>query len=737
MSVPRGFVIDRNDGRPQRPGSLHTQARLSQWLRFVPPAGVWVMTGKAELGQGILTALQAVAADELDVALAAVQVLPASTARGPDEGMTSGSLSIQDSGQALRHACAQVRGEALSRAAARSGLRVDTLTVRDGTVLGPDGQSVGDYWSLLTPADLDVDHSGLFQPKPASQRRLIGTDDLPRTDLPDKVFGQARYVHDLRLPGMLHGRVLRPPTLTATLPAWPPAGLEAVLAAAPAAARCWTDGRLVAIVADDEREADRLAERVARLLRWQAGEPLPPAHQMPTFLRQAPHEATVCVDRGEPVPTDASACGGRVFRAEYFKPYLAHASIAPSCALARWDGQALEVWTHSQGIHNLRDDLVLALAGESPPVPKHAITVHHVEGAGCYGHNGADDVAFDAVLLALGCTGRPVRVRWSRADEFTHSPFGAAHAVELSAAVDARGRITHWQHRLWSNGYSSRPGRARTPTLLAASQRERATALPLPINPPLAAGGGAERNAVPAYVVPHLKVVNHRLTVMPLRTSALRALGAFANVFAIESFMDELARALGVDALDFRRQHLQDPRALAVLEAATARSTWWFEAKSAGSGHGLGFARYKNSGAWCVALARVVIDTQVRVLDLDLAVDVGMVVDRDGVINQVEGGAIQATSWTLKEQVRWDGGSITSDAWERYPVLRFSEIPQLRVHVLDRPEEPPLGAGEAAQGPVAAAIGNAVFDALGVRVRALPLDADQLLQAVHAAELAT
>ncbi|HEU5294352.1 MAG TPA: molybdopterin cofactor-binding domain-containing protein, partial [Burkholderiaceae bacterium] len=357
----------------------------------------------------------------------------------------------------------------------------------------------------------------------------------------------------------------------------------------------------------------------------------------------------------------------------------------------------------------------------------------HVEGSGCYGHNGADDVAFDAVLLALRCKGQPVRVLWSRADELTHSPFGGAQRVDLRASLDAQGRLTHWQHELWANGSSSRPGRSKVPALLAAGERERATVLPLSINPPAANGGGAERNAVPGYTVPNMKVVNHRLTTMPLRASALRALGAFANVFAIESFVDEIAQTLKEDPIDFRKRHIDDPRALAVLDAVVQRSDWWRSAKQGeGIGHGLAWARYKNAGAWCAVIARVEAGASVRVLNLDLAVDVGMVVDLDGVINQIEGGAIQAASWTLKEQVAFERDVITSSAWDTYPILRFTEVPEVRVHVIDRPDEPALGAGEAALGPVAAAIGNAVYDALGVRVRTLPLTADTITRAVNA-----
>ncbi len=761
MAVPRGFTIERGDGQVPLPGSLHTNRRLSQWLAFSEPGVVQVYTGKVELGQGILTALQLLAAEELDVPLAAVRVHSASTAHGPDEGVTSGSLSVQDSGGALRQACAEVRAMALQRAAEQSGVPLADIAVsagcffdrRSGPAAAPEmlaglpagrafdasfAASLGSYWSLLRAAHLDRETTGTGQPKAAAARRWLGRTAVPRLDLADKVYGQPRFIHDLRLPGLLHGRVLRPPTLDAALA---PGAAEA-LAELPAGVRGWVDGRFIALLATSERVADAAAASLAGRLRWLPGAALPDAHGLPAFLQTAPCQTTVPIERGETLSDaepDTKPDAGTRHHARYFKPYLAHASIGPSCAIACWQGGRLQVWTHSQGIHNLRDDLVLALARETPALTKSDIDIHHVEGAGCYGHNGADDVAFDAVLMALRCPGQPVRVLWSRADELTHSPFGAAHLVALSARLDARGRITHWQHELWANGYSSRPGRAATPSLLAASQRAEAMALPLPINPPLAAGGGADRNAVPGYALPNLKVINHRLTVMPLRTSALRALGAYANVFAIESFIDELARARDECPLAFRRRHLDDPRALAVLDCVVQRCAWWAGRSSEpeGVGHGLAWARYKNSGAWCAVLARVQLGhlgQALRVLDLELAVDVGMVVDLDGVINQIEGGALQSLSWTLKEQVAFDAQAVTSTDWPAYPVLRFSEVPALRVHVLDRPDEAPLGAGEAAQGPVAAALANALHDALGVRLRSLPLNADNILRAVHAAD---
>ena len=724
----RGFVIERQDGQAQLPGSLHTNRKLSQWLSLQTPGRIEILTGKAELGQGILTALRLLAAEELDVDLAQINLISASTLRGPDEGVTSGSLSVQDSGGAIRHACAHLRGLAFQRAASQTGVPSDAITVHAGVLHAADGRVLGDYWQLLQNSDLDIEYDGQYLPKQPHLRRLLGKSDNARVDLQDTVFGRARFIHDLRWPDMRHGRVVRAPSLTAQLSGLP----TELLGQIPADVELWSDGSFVAVVAQQEHLAHTWSERVASALTWQQPEQLPTQHNLPEFLRQADHQTTVPFQQGQADWAAQVDLPGQRFKASFFKPYLAHASIGPSCAVARWDGSHLEIWTHSQGIHNLRDDIVLALAKRLPDLSRKDITVHHIEGAGCYGHNGADDVAFDAVLMALKCPGVHVRVLWTREDELAHAPLGAAQSVQLQACVDPGGQITHWQHELWANGYSSRPGRARSSTLLAASQMAGGEPLPIAINPPLAAGGGADRNAVPGYALANVNVINHRLMVMPLRTSAMRGLGAFANVFAIESFMDEMAIATNQDPLAFRLRHIQDERAKDVLQTVVQRSKWWSSACEEGVGHGMAWARYKNTGAWCAVLARVEVGEQVRVLNLDLAVDVGMVVDLDGVINQTEGGALQSLSWTLKEQVNFDTQHVTSRDWVNYPILRFNEVPEVCVHVLDRPDKAPLGAGEAAQGPVAAALANAVSQALGLRLRQLPLTPDQLLMAIHA-----
>jgi CO/xanthine dehydrogenase Mo-binding subunit len=697
--------------QPKLPGSLHVNRRLGQWLRFLPEGIVEARSGKVELGQGIATALAQIVADELDVALARVRVIPARTATSPDEAVTSGSLSVQESGTALRYACAEARAIYLEAAAARLGKPVAALQVIDGEIVAVGGAHTS-YWALADDALLDRPATASVPPK--STHRVVGTPVM-RLDIPDKAFGRPRFVHDLDLPGMLHGRVLRPPSPAAVLLSVDDSkarALEGVVAVV-------RDGSFVGVIAEREETAVKALERLRAGAAWTERETLPDESALADWLRSQPVETKVVDERAAASPATAA----RTLRARYSRPYLAHASIGPSCALAEWRDDALHVWTHSQGVYNLRADLAVAL-GVAPD----RIVVAHVEGAGCYGHNGADDVALDAALLARAAGGRPVRLVWTRADELAWAPFGPAMAIDLEADVDGAGEVLAWRHELWSNGHSTRPGRAATPTLLAATHLERPFERLLAINPPLPAGG-ADRNSVPLYDFPARRVVNHRLLAMPLRTSALRSLGAFANVFAIESFVDELARASDADPVTWRLRHLSDPRARAVIEAAARRAGWTVWQTRENWGHGIGFAKYKNLGAYCAVVAEIEAEREIRVRRLVAAIDVGLVINPDGVANQIEGGAIQAASWTLKEAVRFDRTRVTSAAWEDYPILKFSEIPAVEVEIVSRPDAPSVGAGEAAQGPTAAAIANAVCDALGARVRDLPITPERIAAA--------
>jgi len=674
-----------------------------------------VSPGKVEIGQGIVTALAQIAADELDIDLGRVQMVRASTAASPNEGVTSGSLSVQQSGRAIRQACAEVRQIFLTSASDRLGVGIDVLTVEDGTISGP-GNVRTSYWELAEHVSLDRDATPGAVPKASAQRTQAG-NSVQRLDIPDKVFAHPRFIHDATLPGMLHGRVLRSELSAAKL-----TGLkEDDVRAATGLVAIVRDGNFVGVVSETEDGAQAALKALRKSATWSSDKTLPDEDQLAAFLRAQPSEPTVIDTRTATTSREAV----RTIQRQYTRPYIAHASIAPSCAMAQWTAEGVHVWTHSQGVYLLRADLALVLK-----LPVENITVEHMEGAGCYGHNAADDVALDAVLLAKAAQGRPVRVQWSREDEMSHAPFGAAMAIEIEADLDAQNEIVSWRHSIWSNGHAARPGRAASPALLAGTELANPFPRTISTNPPQANGGGGDRNSIPLYDFPSWRIESHRLLTMPIRTSALRTLGAQGNVFAIESFLDELAAERGEDPVDFRLRHLSDERAKDVIRAAAKRANWKPD-KQAGTGYGLGFARYKNTGAYCAVIAEVEGAEHISVRRLTIAVDVGEAINPDGVINQVEGGAIQATSWVLKERVRFDRQRITSTTWGSYPILRFSEVPDVQVELIQRPDSEPLGAGEAAHGPVTAAIANAVFDALGVRVRNLPITRDSLIAAME------
>jgi nicotinate dehydrogenase subunit B len=700
-----------------RPGSLAANPRLSRWIACEADGRVRLAVGKVEIGQGILTALAQLVADELHVPMERVHVTAACTDTHPDEGVTSGSLSIMDSGRALRQVGAEVRTLLLVEAARRWSVAADRLVLDEGVVRAPDGRRAS-YAELAEGGLLDRDAGGV-ETIGAAARQWVGTP-VQRLDLPDKVYGRPRFIHDLAPPGLVHGRVLRPPHPGCRVVA---ADLDSIRALS-GVITAVQDGLQFGVLAERSAQADLALRELAGRVRFDVPPRRPPQQDLQAWLQTAPAETTVAAERSQPGPAAV-----RTLRARYSRPFVAHASLGPSCALACWSGERLQVWSHTQGVFNLRRDLALCFG-----CGQEQVHVQHVEGAGCYGHNGADDVAWDAAWLARQVPGRTVRVLWTREGEFSEEPLGPAGLVELEAGLDADGRILEWRQQHWSPGHSSRPGRAATSTLYGSWF----TARPQPelpaINAPLAHGGGAQRNSAPGYDIPRWRVTSHRVLDPALRSSALRGLGALLNVFAMESFMDELAQAAGADPVAFRLRHLADARGRQVIERAVARAGWQpGRPLEEGRGFGLGYARYKDSGAWCAVVAELQVDHAVRVRRLVLAADLGLVVNPDGAANQLEGGAIQATSVALHEEIRFDAQRTTSTDWEGYPILRFSEVPAVEVDLVPS-TEPSLGAGEASFGPTVAAIANAVQAALGVRVRDLPLTAERVLAAVHASK---
>jgi nicotinate dehydrogenase subunit B len=711
--------------RTALPKGLAANPRLSQWATVSPDGTVTLRVGKVELGQGILTALAQLAADELDVEPAQVRMVPANTAEAPDEGITAGSMSIVDSGSAVRQVCAEVRSLFVAEAVASFGLDPDSVTISGGVIADRVSTRATSYGELAERVDLDRDADGHTRPKASGELRVVGTS-APRLDLPDKVAGRPRFIHDLTLPDQAYGRVVRPPSPGATLVAADVAAVKAL----PGVIRVVRDGRFLGVVAETEELVERAATALAAAAQWHEEATLPDEDDLAQFLRTSPVETFVVEDRGPggtAEPQQAGSGAVRRVRATYSRPFLAHAAMAPSCGVARFDASAVTVWSHSQGIFALRRAIAAALG-----LAEVRVTVRHVEGAGSYGHNGADDAAFDAVLLARSVPGRPVHVRWTRRDELSWAPFGSAMVMDVEAGIDRGGNVVTWSHDVWSQGHVARPGYAGSPGLLATAHLAEPSELPPATDPPPANGYGLARNAIPGYDFPRRLIRGHRILRPALRSSSLRSLGAHGNVFAIESFMDELALACGRDPIEYRLAHLTDPRARHVLLAAAELAGWHRrgDTAEAGVGHGIGFARYKGRGAYCAVVAEVAAVHEVRVRRLAIAVDVGRVVNPDGVRNQIEGGAVQATSWTLKERVRFDRVRVTSTDWETYPILRFSDAPAVTVEVISRPDVPSVGAGEAAQGPTAAAIANAVADALSVRVRDLPITTERILATI-------
>ena len=697
-------------------GSLAQGDRLDRWIRIARDGTVTIFTGKVELGQGIHTALAHIVADELDVPLEAVRVAPVDTSQSPDEGVTSASRSVEESGMALRQVAAEIRHALITVAAQRFRVRGDEIALLAGRLSEPRGRSVT-YGELADEPSLHALATGRPSPKRAPEYRLSGTAAGRRAMLP-KVTGLPAYVQDLELPGMLHGRVVRPPRYGAHLQGIDESGL----AARPGIVKVVRDGSFLGLIARREEQAIAALQWAQRAATWEAS--LGPLELGdPRYLLSMPAEEIVVREHGARAIPSAG-----VLEAEYSRPYIAHAALAPSCSVARLDGDGYRVWTHSQGIFALRHELAKIL-----DVPEALVRISHVEGAGCYGHNGADDAALDAALLARAVPGRPVRVQWMRDDEFAWEPFGPAALVRLRAGWDRQGNIVEWLHDGWGHSHDGRPSEGHSEAesaLLAAQHLGRPFREPTRERPETPADGG-QRNAIPIYEFPNARIVDHFVAESPLRISALRSLGAHLNVFAIESFMDEIAVTSGIDPMDFRLRHLADPRGRAVIDAARSLAQWVpGEQGSQDRGRGFGFARYKNKAAYAAVVVEVELDTEVRVRRAWAAIDAGMVVSRDGLLNQVEGGIVQAVSWTLHEAVRSDAAGIVTRGWDTYRTLRFPDAPDVEAVIVDRPDEPPLGAGEAFTGPTAAAIANAVFNATGLRVRDMPITRERVITAM-------
>ena len=718
FSLTRAFAQDQTvpaAAPPSPPGSLKNSPYLDSWIRIDADGVITVFTGKAELGQGFKTAFQQIAAEELNVPFASLKVVTADTKLTANEGYTSGSHSMQDSGTAIQNAAAQARELLLAEAAKRLDVSIDTLQSEDGVVIAPDGRRLS-YGELVSGDMLHVQAQPSSKLKDPSTLKLMG-QSIPRVDIPAKVTGGVAYVQDLRLSGMVHARVVRPPSYGAQLVDCDVAAIEKM----PGVVKVVRDGNFLAVVAAKEFQAIKAMNALANAAKWQEVAQLPKLNDLPSVLTNLASQDSVIFQRSDP-----SVSGQRTIEATYTRPYQSHGSVGPSCAVAQLADGAMTVWSHTQGVYPDRQAIADMLR-----MPPASIRVIHVEGSGCYGHNGADDAAADAAMIARALPGVPVRVQWTREQEHAWEPYGPAMVTRLKASLDAAGKIADWNFEVFSNTHSMRPGGAGC--LLAAQHMAQPVAVP-PAKPiPLPEGGG-DRNAIPIYTFPNAHVVHHFIPTMPIRISAMRALGAYHNVFSIESFMDELAALAGVDPVEFRLNHLDDSRGRDVIEKAAQGFGWRKGQAASDRGFGFAFARYKNLAAYCAIASEVEVNRETgraRLVRAVAAVDSGQVVNPDGLINQIEGAIIQSTSWTLYESVTFDARRITSIDWQTYPILRFDAVPEsIEVHIINRPGKPFLGSGETGQGPAAASVANAIANATGIRLRDLPLTRKRIKDAI-------
>jgi nicotinate dehydrogenase subunit B len=703
---------------PKPPGSLANTPYLDSWIRIDADGSITAFSGKAELGQGFRTAFQQIAAEELDVSFETLKVVTADTKLTANEGYTAGSHSMQDSGTAIQNAAAQVRALLVAAAAKRLDLPAETLRTENGAVIAPDGRRLS-YGELVAADMLHVQAQPKSALKDPATFKVMGRP-LQRVDIPAKVTGGAAYVQDMRPPGMVHARIVRPPSYGAQLTECDTTAVEKMTGVI----KVVRDGNFLAVVAEKEFQSVKAMNALSSAAKWNETARLPKQDDLLNVLTHLPSQDSTIFERSDP-----SVSGQKAIEAIYTRPYQSHGSIGPSCAVAQFVDGAMTVWTHTQGVYPDRAGIAEMLR-----MPPESVRLIHVEGSGCYGHNGADDAAADAALIARALPGRPVRVQWMREQEHGWEPFGPAMVTKLKASLDAGGKIADWNFEVFSNTHSMRPGGAGS--LLAAQHMAQAFAVPAPKPLPLPEGGG-DRNAIPIYTFPNAHVVHHFIPEMPLRISAMRALGAYHNVFSIESFMDELALLADADPVEFRLKHLDDRRGRDVIEKAAQGFGWRAgERPPADRGYGFAFARYKNLAAYCAIASEIEVNRETgrpRLVRAVAAVDAGQVVNPDGLTNQIEGALLQSMSWTLYESVTFDDTRITSIDWQTYPILRFNAVPErIDVHIINRPGQPFLGSGETGQGPAAASIANAIANATGKRLRNLPLTRKRIKDAIDA-----
>lgn len=692
----------RSSGGPLPPN------QLDSWLIIQKDGTITVLTGKVELGTGVSTSLRQIVADELDCAFEKIHWVQGDTANTVDQAPTFGSQTIKRGGSQLRQAAAAAKATLLSLAASRLGVPVESLTVNQG-VVSANAKTKVTYAELLGGSPFSREVTDKSKVKSPADYKLVGKP-LPRVDIPTKVSGEHVYLQNLRLPGMLHGRVIRPSSVGAKLTRVDEASIKDL----PGLVKIVVKENFVGVVCEREEQAIGAARELK--VTWQDSQSLPPMNQLSDTLKKIPSNDKSPANSGD--VEAAMSAAAKTLHAVFHWPYQLHASMGPSCAVADVKTDQATIWSATQGAHQLRPTIA-QLVGIAPA----NVRVIYVEAAGCYGHNAADDAAAEAALLSQA-VGKPVRVQWMRHDEHGWEPLGPAMVMEVRGGLDQQGNVTAWDYQAWTPTHSSRPNGS-AGSLLAGALTGMSAGTPNQ--------SGADRNANHTYNFKHNRVMVHWLNSSPLRASALRGLGSPQNSFANESFMDELAVAAGADPAEFRLRYLSDPRAKAVLEAAAQKAGWPNRPapSRAGlkSGRGVAYVRYDRTEAYVAAVVELEVnpaDGHVRVNRVVVAHDCGLIINPDGLRNQIEGNVIQATSRALKEEVKFDRATVTSLDWTLYPILRFPEIPEVIVELINRPDQPSVGAGEATTSTIPAAIANAIFDATKVRLRTVPFTPERV-----------
>ena len=691
------------------PGSLGRAKTVNAWLEILEDGNIRVLSGKVELGQGIRTAIQQVAAEELDLELDKVQVHLAETGITPNEGYTGASASIQNSAMSVRYAAATARQELLTLASKKLNTTVEDLILYNGIVKSKQSKKSLTFAQILEGEQIEKEVSVPVPIKNKKEHRYIGKA-IPRPDIEEMAHGKATYIQDLRFPDMVHAKVVRPPGYESKLVSLNETGLKDEVSGV---IKTVVKGSFVGVITEREHQAVKAEKYLKNNSEWTDSKPFPETENLYNYIKGIANAPETIKNEGT---IEEALDGKETLKATYTKPYIAHASLGPACGIAMFDGEVLHIWSHSQGIYPMREGLATMLQMDSDK-----IHITSVPGAGCFGHSTADDAATDAAILALEYPGKHLRVQWSRQDEHAWDPYGPAMIMEIEARLDDNHKINSWNVEVWTDSHSTRPNRD-AGTLLSARYLDT----PHEMKSRGYLGGG-HRNADPYYTIPNLRVNAHYYN-GPFRVSSLRSLGSFGNIFAVESFMDVLAEKAGLDPLEFRLNHLEDVRAIAVIQKIKKLTASLNILDAEGIGHA--FMRYKNTDAYIAVAAKVAVDKNnghIQLIKMWAAVDVGEVINVDGITNQIEGGMIQAASWTLKEQVTFTSTEITSTDWLKYPILRFSDIPEVEVAIINRPYEAATGVGEVPLPPTPAAIANGIYKACGKRVYELPIGPEKIL----------